>query len=277
MRPAGRFILERRGLAAASLQGVARARRFVETVPKACTAFSTSLRRHAGPAEEQDDQLLFGELFDVLTSAEGYALGQARRNGYVGYVPEAALGDPGPLPTHRVSALRAYAYAEPDFKTAAAGPLPFGALVCVEAEHRRYRKITGLGWIGAVQLAPIGVFERDPAAVAERFVGAPYLWGGRDGLGIDCSGLIQQALNACGVGCPRDTDQQAALGTEIAPSALRRGDLVCWTGHAGMMVDSQRLIHANTFHMAVAIEPLAEAAERIRQRTGEAPTTYRRL
>ena len=129
----------------------------------------------------------------------------------------------------------------------------------------------GLGLDRPVQLKPVGEVETDPAAVAERFLGAPYQWGGRESLGLDCSGLVQQALYACGRACPRDSDQQQALGAAADPLALRRGDLVFWTGHVGMMLDRERLIHANAFHMQVSIEPLAEAVAR----AGE-PTAYRR-
>jgi cell wall-associated NlpC family hydrolase len=118
------------------------------------------------------------------------------------------------------------------------------------------------------QLSPIGVFETDPAGVAERFLGAPYQWGGRESLGLDCSGLIQQALYACGRACPRDSDQQAALGQPAPRESLRRGDLVFWRGHVGMMLDEARMIHANAFHMGVSIEPLAEALSRIGPATG---------
>ena len=278
LRPASRFILERNGLAAAELQGVVRAGRFAEPERRVGAAFSAPLRRQSGPAAEQDDQLLLGERFDVLDAADGYALGQIRRTGYVGYVLEAALAPaPDEAPTHRIASLRAFAYAEPDFKAPATGPIPFGALVRIEAESTRYAKAADVGWIAMAQLTPVGTFEPEPAAVAERFLGSPYLWGARDGIGIDCSGLVHQALSACGRACPRDTDLQAQLGGAIDAGGLRRGDLVAWRGHVGMMVDEARLIHANTRHMAVAIEPLAEAIAFIRERTGEDPTSYRRL
>ncbi len=109
------------------------------------------------------------------------------------------------------------------------------------------------------------------------FLGAPYLWGGRDSLGLDCSGLVQQALYAVGAACPRDTDQQALLGESVPRSELARGDLVFWRGHVGMMLDETRLIHANAHHMAVAIEPLSAAVARIAGKGGGEPTAMRRL
>ncbi len=109
------------------------------------------------------------------------------------------------------------------------------------------------------QLAPLGRVETDFVAVAERFVGAAYLWGGREAGGVDCSGLVQQALFACGRACPRDADLQEDLGVAAAPDAPQRGDLVFWHGHVAIMLDEARIVHANGYHAAVAIEPLAEA------------------
>ena len=120
-------------------------------------------------------------------------------------------------------------------------------------------------------------FVPDPVAVAERFVGAPYLWGGRESLGLDCSGLVQQALFACGHACPRDSDQQQALGRAVDGGALQRGDLVFWKGHVGLMVDGERLLHANGHHMMTVIEPLAGAVARIAAAGVGEPTAYRRI
>ena len=126
-------------------------------------------------------------------------------------------------------------------------------------------------------LAPIGAgFETDAAGVALRFLGAPYLWGGRESLGLDCSGLVQQALAACGKACPRDTDMQAGIGVAVAPGDLARGDLVFWKGHVGMMLDAERMVHANGHHMATVVEPLAEAIARIEAAGYGPPTAYRR-
>ena len=133
--------------------------------------------------------------------------------------------------------MRTYAFAEPSIKSAALGPFSLNALVVVRAEEGKFSRAAGGGFFWTQHLAPIGVFERDAAAVAERFLGAPYLWGGRTSVGLDCSGLVQQSLYACGRSCPRDADQQAALGREIGRAELARGDLVCWRGHIGLMLD----------------------------------------
>ncbi len=263
-----RLTLARPDLASAGLEGLVRARAYAPTTAMHCASPSAALRTAPDGAAEQADQLLFGEGFDVLQVKAGWAWGQARRDGYVGYITLGALAEGAAAPTHRVSALRAYGFSGPDIKSAPVGLYSLNALVQVEAREGRFAKAAGSGWFVETQLSPIGQFEADPAAVAEQFLGAPYQWGGRESPGLDCSGLVQQALYACGRACPRDTDMQAAMGSPVEASALRRGDLVLWRGHVGMMLDpaqqeGARMIHANAHFMATTIEPLAQALERI--------------
>jgi hypothetical protein len=258
-----RFTLARPDLAAASLEGQVPAAAYRPTTAYRCIAPAAAVRSAPDAAVEQCDQLLFGEIFDVLEDDGGWAWGQARRDGYVGFVAMAQLAPGAPLPTHRIGALRAYAFAAPDIKSTPVGLYSLNALVRVEGEEGRFSRVLDSGWIVTSQLSPVGRFEADPAAVAERFLGAPYQWGGRESLGLDCSGLVQQALFACGLACPRDSDQQALIGRPIAHGELGRADLVFWRGHVGMMLDGARIIHANARDMAVSIEPLADALARI--------------
>jgi cell wall-associated NlpC family hydrolase len=268
----------RDGVASRALEGIVRAEVYLDSTVKTCGLPAAGIHRAPDLASEQMDQLLFGEAFEVIEEeAGGFVWGQARRDGYVGFVEARALRPVGPEPTHRISALRAYAFAEPSIKSRAFGPYSMNALVAVEAEEGRLAKAAGVGWIPNAHLAPIGTFETDVAAVAERFLGAPYLWGGRESLGLDCSGLVQAALFACGLACPRDTDQQALLGHEIAREAFGRGDLVFWDGHVAIGLDAARVVHANGFHMAVAIEPLDAAIARIEAAGVGAPTAFRRF
>lgn len=272
-----RLTLKLDDLAARNLEGVVPAARYADPEPMQVIAPSASLRRSPEPAAEQESLLLFGERFDVLQSRDGWSFGQAARDGYVGWVRSDALAGPPTAPTHRVKVIRTYAFSEPNIKSAPAGLYSLNALVTVEETDGRFAKAAGTGWFMADHLAPVGeAFETDAASVAERFLGAPYLWGGRESLGLDCSALVQQALLACGQACPRDTDMQAKIGTAIDPSDLQRGDLVFWKGHVAMMLDGRRMIHANAHHMAVSIEDLAGAVERIEQTSTGAPTAYRR-
>jgi len=267
----------RDGIAARALEGVLAAEVYLDPKPRRCAVPATGVRRAPDAASEQMDQLLFGEVFEVIEEEGAFVWGQARRDGYMGFVEAAALAPADLVATHRISAIRTYAFAGPSIKTKASGPFSLNALVTVEAVEGRLAQVAGAGWMAAEHLSPIGVFARDPAAVAERYLGAPYLWGGRESLGLDCSGLVQQALLACGQACPRDTDMQAALGQPIERRGFARNDLVFWKGHVAIGLDRERIIHANAHHMAVAIEPLDAALERIKAAGSGEPTAFRRI
>jgi cell wall-associated NlpC family hydrolase len=269
-----RLTLARPQQAALALEGLVPAPRYTQPHPFRLWAHSAGLFRAADPASERMDELIYGERFDALGEEGEFLWGQARRDGYVGYAPRDAFVLAETLPTHRVKAIRSFAFTQPSIKSRPAGPYSVNALVRIQAEEGAFARSEDGLWFWSAHLAPIGAFENDPAAVAERFLGAPYLWGGRTSVGLDCSGLVQQALYACGKACPRDTDLQAKLGAAVTRAELRRGDLACWKGHIGMMLDGARLIHANAHHMAVTVEPLDEAIARIEPRSGA--TSFRR-
>jgi len=267
-------------LAAADLEGLVPAGRYLRPRRMQVAVPATAVRSRPGAGigagAEQWDQLLLGERFDVLETGDGFAWGQAVRDGYVGYVTLDALAPEGPAPTHRVRVRLTYGFRGPSIKSEPVGPISLNSLVAVSSREGKLALCDAGFWLPETHLAQIGVFEADPAAVAESHLGAAYLWGGREGCGLDCSGLVQQALLACGRACPRDSDLQQGLGVAVSPDALSRGDLVFWKGHVAMMVDAARMVHANAHHMAVAIEPLAEAIQRISGTGGGEPTAFRR-
>jgi hypothetical protein len=272
-----RTLLARADLADQRLEGLVRAERFDAVQPMRCIRGAAGIFKAADAASMQEDELLFGEGFDALEVKDGWAWGQARRDGYVGFVRADALGPAGEAPTLKVTALRTCGFSRPDLKSSVVALLSIGALVSPGESVDGYVDTGEGGWVPAKHLQPIGVFESDAAAVAERFLGAPYLWGARSSLGLDCSGLAQQALMATGRACPRDTDQQLAVFTEaVERKDLARGDLVFWKGHMGLMLDHDRMIHANAHHMAVAIEPVDEAIVRIREKAGLELQGFRR-
>ena len=272
-----RTLLMRDGVAAAALEGLVEARAYVDTTAWHCVAATAAIRKGPESDAEQLDQLVFGEVFDVLSLDGAFAFGQARRDGYVGYVFRAALSAGVVEPTHWVSAMRTYAFSKPDLKSGPLGLFTLNSLVRIKEIEGRFGRAQGSGWLVMDHLTPIGVVAEEATAVAEGFLHAPYQWGGRESLGLDCSGLVQQALYAAGRACPRDTDQQAAgFGVAVDPADLRRGDLVFWRGHVAMMVDGATMLHANAHHMATEAEPLAGAIERIRMAGGGEPVAYRR-
>lgn len=272
-----RLTLANPDLASTALEGRLAAKAYATPLLMQVSAPIVPVRAAPVGDAEQWDQACFGELVEILTEQDGFGWGRAVRDGYVGYLSMDALSAPVLTPTHRISALRTYAFSEPSIKSAPVGLYSLNGLVTVEAREGRFVRAARSGWFVESHLSPIGQFETDPVTVAERFLGAPYQWGGRESLGLDCSGLVQQAFYACGLACPRDTDmQQTAFTHDIEPVDLRRGDLVFWRGHVGLMQDARTLLHANAFHMAVASEPLAQAMARIEAAGNGPPTAFRR-
>ena len=271
-----RVTLARPDLADLDLQGLVAAERYAAPTVRRVAVPTAALRKAADPRAEQWDQLLFGELFRVLDIQDGFAWGQAGRDGYVGFVAQAELAALGEPATHQVAVPRTYAFGEPNIKARPAGLYSLNALTTIEATEGRFAKGEGTGWFVAAHLAPVGVALTDYVAVAEGYLGAPYQWGGRESLGLDCSGLVQQALAACGRAIPRDTDMQLAFFASIAEAERRRGDLVFWKGHVAILLDPDTILHANAHHMAVAAEPLAEAIARVEAAGGGGVTGWRR-
>lgn len=257
-------------VAAASLRGRIDAPRFVEGDPACIDAPVVDLC--AAPAGPRDRQLLAGASVTVLDRDAGWAFVQSADDGYVGYVEETSLGMPR-TPTHRVIARATHAYARPDFKSPDRGALSMGARLAVSAGHGRFVE-TPHGFVPAAHLGPVDERAADPVAMAERLLGTPYLWGGNSAFGIDCSGLVQLALALCGAPSPGDSDlQERALGVTLPPGTPpSRGDLLFWKGHVAWVAAPDMILHANVHHMAVALEPLAQAVARI-EAQGDGPVT----
>lgn len=268
----------RADLAARHLQGQIEAQRFVDGTPYDVIEPVAGLRREPLHGARLDTEALFGERVAVYERTdEGWAWSQLENDGYVGWLPANALATPGPAPTHKVSALRTLAFPAADIKVPPLAGLPMGARLAIARQDERFA-VTTSGWhLPAAHLVPLSAKQPDFVAVAEQFLGVPYLWGGKTSLGLDCSGLVQIALQAAGTACPRDSDmQEQALGARLALDDLRRGDLVFWKSHVAIVRDGDTLIHANAYHMMVAIEPVAQAIARIGA-TGSEPTSVRRL
>ena len=261
-------------LAAEALRGKVEAQEYVAGVPHRVARAAVALRRAPDGALGFDTELLFGEAVTVYDTADGWAWCQAEQDGYVGYVPADALSADIVAATHRVTAIGTFLYGSADVKSPPLMHLSLNApLAVAETGDKFYRLATG-GFVVDRHVAPLAKVARDFVDVAERLIGVPYLWGGRTRVGLDCSGLVQLAMQATGLACPRDSDmQEAEVGANLLVpdglDGLQRGDLVFWRGHVGMMVDGVMLLHANAHHMAVVAEPLSVAMQRIAKTGGD--------
>ncbi len=228
------------------------------------------------PDGKRDRQMIYGEGFRVVEVRGGWAYGSAEKDGYAGYLRLVDL-EARREATHFVSVRSSHVYPEPDFKSEAIAALSFGSRLEVTIEDDRFAELASGGFIPRPHIAPVDRLFDDPIEVAERFMGVPYLWGGNSVWGLDCSGLVQVALLACGVDCPGDADlQQAGVGMAIGDNVKpQRGDLFFWKGHVGLIRDENTLLHANAYHMAVVNEPLDQAIARIKAQ-GDGPVTGRR-
>jgi hypothetical protein len=264
-------------LAPRHLEGKVAAARFVDGELREIADPQAPLRRSPAPDAPLDTEALKGERVTVYdTNEEGWSWGQLEADGYVGWLPTAALRAPGPPPTHRVAALRTLVFAGPSIKLPPLEGLSMGCRLAITRRDGPLAVTDSNHYVAACHLKPLDATEPDFVAVAETFLGVPYLWGGKTSLGLDCSALVQLALAASGVPCPRDSDmQERAFAAAPGLADLRRGDLMFWKGHVAIARDAATLIHANAFHMAVAVEPVAEAVARIRA-AGGAVTSVRR-
>ncbi|MFV0279874.1 MAG: C40 family peptidase [Rhodoblastus sp.] len=272
----------RSDLAAAHLEGKVEAARFVAGQRMQVAAPVADLKGAPSPEAALDTQALAGEIATVYERREGWAWAQLENDSYVGYLPEHALAENIVASTHRVASRATFVYPAANMKLPVVETLPFGAAVAIERIEGDFAKLSRSGFVFTRHLAAREKNETDFVAVAESMLGAPYLWGGKTPAGIDCSGLVQAALAACGRQAPRDTDMQAAGLGENLPvtddlSHVRRGDLVFWKGHVGIMRDAATLLHANGHHMLVASEPLAQARARIAVNSFGAIVAIKRL
>ncbi len=265
----------RSDIAAKSLEGVVTAERYVAGQPAQIVRGSVPLRKTPDMARGLETEALFGETVTVFDDANGWAWVQLARDGYVGYVPaDVMVRGATPPPTHRVQSLGTFLYPLPDIKSPPIMHLPLNAVFAARGGDEKFVELTQGGFVISRHVAVIERSAHDFVEITERFIGTPYLWGGRTRIGIDCSGLVQMSLHAAGLAAPRDSDMQLAeLGSAVRPAqhldGLERGDLVFWKGHVGIMSDGIMMVHANAHHMAVAVEPLQDAATRISKTGGE--------
>jgi cell wall-associated NlpC family hydrolase len=254
-------------LADVKLRGRIDAKKFVEGVGMVVVVPVTNIHREASSAAMQTTQALFGERLMAFEITDGWIWCQLERDGYVGYIAKSAVTNDLTNPTHRVSVPSTFLYPMPNIKSQAATNLPMNAKLQIVDSGEKFSKLSNGRYVFAKHVRPLNEFESDFVSVAEKFLDVPYYWGGKTAQGLDCSGLLQTSLEVCGISSPRDTDlQETQLGQNLLINDLdgpRRGDLVFWKGHVGIMTDQKTLLHANGHHMMTVKEPLVEAVARI--------------
>lgn len=271
----------REDLAAEKLRGRVKATRFTEGQPRQVVQAAAPLRDKPDARESWSTEALYGEQVRVYDESDGWCWVQLERDGYVGYLRSGALSTQVKPATHRVKALGTFLYPTADVKAAPGMALAMNSSLVVAEPGAAFAKLADGGFVPARHIAALDRFALDFVLVAESFLGAPYLWGGKTRLGLDCSGLVQVSLQAAGIEAPRDSDmQQAELGGAVEVQAnldgLERGDLVFWPGHVGIMTSAYLMVHANAHHMSVVIEPLKAVTGRV-ARDGPPIAAIRRL
>jgi hypothetical protein len=268
-------------LAAKYLEGKVKATRFAIGETFEISDAIAPLREEPSSDAWLLTQALKGERATIYDrNGEGWAWGQLNRDGYVGWLPDSSLAKPGAALTHKITAIRTFAFPGASIKLPPLATLVMDSFLTVTREDGAFA-VTREGWyLPRQHLGSLDRFESDFVEVAERFIGTPYLWGGKSSLGIDCSGLVQIALNAAGTGCPRDSDmQQDGLGRTLDTNEsqkLQRGDLIFWKGHVAIVRDADTIVHANAHHMATAIENTRSAIARIKA-AGSEVTSIKRM
>ena len=258
-------------LADAALKDKIAAEVYAEGRPARVATGRAPLMTRPATDSRMASELLFGETVTVFEVRDGWAWLQSHEDGYVGYARADRLGDDAGAPTQRISALRTFLYTEPDLKSPVLDVLSMNSPLCEQGRVNGFTNLASGGWVWTAHAAMLDEYEADHAAVALRFQGTPYLWGGRSSIGLDCSGLVQMALARCGKPAPRDSDMQAALGAAVTFSgdeaALNHGDLVFWPGHVGIWLEGGDFVHANATDMMVARGPFATIARHIAEVT----------
>jgi hypothetical protein len=260
-------------MAAASLKDRVKAQRYVQGELRQVVAGVAPVRLVPRFDAPLLTEALCGELLTVYDVSEGWGWVQLQNDGYVGYMPMDQVSATIDEPTHWVTSRATFVYPAPDLKRPPVMRLSFNGKVSVMGREGRFLELARGGFVYGGHLQPMEEKAKDFVRLAERLVGTPYLWGGRSSVGIDCSALVQLALQATGVACPRDSDMiEGELGNALPNNgveALQRGDLMCWRGHVGIAQSAEWMLHASGHQMEVVVEPVRRAVERIAMTHGE--------
>ena len=234
---------------------------------------SASMRSRPNIDAYLETECLFGEKLEILSNDKEWSFCKLLTDNYCGWVQNTSLGKTNRC-THRVLTLRTFIFTEKHVKSKIIYNIPIGSKLNVIKTGKTWSEITlpkkfnfQIGYVPSKHIVNIKNKVKDWVSVAEQFLNAPYKWGGRNSLGIDCSALIQLSCEAYGKALPRNTNDQLRFKDVITKdlNSLKRADIIFWRGHVGVMVDSLNILHANAFHMKTVIEPLNDVILRMSQ------------
>ncbi|MGL5635938.1 MAG: NlpC/P60 family protein [Bacteroidales bacterium] len=218
------------------------------------------LRAAADEGAEQLTQILFGELFYIIEKMDRWVCIRNVADNYEGWVDKKMITPIDQLEFTRLLQAPLSFITEPLAKAQSAGEnmyLPMGAFI------RDYDRTSETFKVAdSVYSVPRAVVEQTPTEksvtglmhIAKRLLNAPYQWGGKTILGIDCSGLTQIAYRMEGINIPRDARQQIQHGLAIhSLGDAKTGDLIFFATaddkvkHVGIYVEPFKILHASGF------------------------------
>jgi len=232
---------------------------------------SASMRLEPDEKENLETECLFGESVEILDTHDEWVFCKLLTDNYLGWIRKDCLGFLQ-NPTHRVLNLRTNIFSNKDIKSNCIHYLSLGSKIHIHKIEDDWATIflsdrhdVKIAYVPNKHIVSIKHKVKDWVTVAEQFIGAPYKWGGRDTVGLDCSALLQLAYQTKGEILPRNTSDQVNLDKPYITiiDKLKRGCVIFWKGHVGIMVDRFNCIHANAYHMKTVTEPLIDIINRM--------------
>lgn len=211
-----------------------------------------------------ETECLFGEKIEILDKNLSWVYCRLVSDKYYGWIKKETIGLLEE-PTHRVISIRTFLFTHKSEKSTCLHYLSLGSKLNVKKIENNWAEVilpnahnNETAYVPSKHIVPINSRIDDWVSIAESLTGTPYKWGGRDTIGIDCSALLQLAYETYGQIIPRNSIDQLQLPKKKVTDIkkLKRGFVIFWVGHVGIMTNELNCIHANAYHMCTVVEPL---------------------